>query len=251
MKTLKNTLLLAALMFLLPAKLPAQDQKYIIHEDRVKPSKAIEYHKLLQELADAASKHNIAFSWATIVKADESILYVSPIANMAELDKNPFAELAEKIGKDKLDEIYNRMDKCYDKHGNYVVTLVKDLSYLPDNSTMTTEGQNYRRYHYYHVKPENSEAMSQKMKAVKSLFESKKSKMNYRIFHSGFGIMGEYYVAVVPAADAEAYEKTMKETQALLGPDMKKVFDELDAVTESYSTEIGYYLPKKSHSPKK
>lgn len=250
MKTIKMTLLLMALA-LLPMQSIAQDQTFVVHEDQVKPSKAVEYHKILQELADAANKFNINFSWATIVKSNETVLYISPISNMADLDKNPFAELAEKMGKDKLDDIYNRMDKCYDKHGNYTVTLVKDLSYLPDNPTMTTEGQNYRRYHYYHVKPENSAAMAEKMKAVKALFERKKSKMNYRIFHSGFGIMGEYYVAIVPAADAEAYEKMMKETQALLGDEMKKVFDELDAVTENYSTEIGYYLPKKSHSPKK
>lgn len=249
MKKFKQNIMLT-LALLLAVGATAQNQLFYVHEDQVKPSKSVEYRKLMQEFMDAAKKHNFDMTWSMLVKSNDAMLTIVPISNMADLDKNMLAPLSEKMGKGKLEDLYARMDKCYDAHGSYLMTWAKDLSYVPDNPSLGDESQRYRRYHYYYVKPENSKAMAEKIKAIKNVFESKKSKMNYRIFHSGLGTMGEYYVAVVPAANAEAYEKMISDNQKILGEEGKKAFEELDALTERYVSDYGYYLPQYSNTKK-
>ena len=62
MKTLKNTLLITAMLIMSQNFINAQNsdvQMYAVHEDRVKPSMAKESDRIDKELIDLLKKHNI------------------------------------------------------------------------------------------------------------------------------------------------------------------------------------------------
>ncbi len=61
--------------------------------------------------------------------------------------------------------------------------------------------------------------------------------------------MGDYYLAVISAVDAEDYAKKSKENEALLGEEGKKLFDEMFSYVLKYETETGEMHPNLAYSP--
>ncbi|MBT8259866.1 MAG: hypothetical protein KJN82_01015 [Bacteroidia bacterium] len=220
MKTLKNTLFLALLMLLIPIQNNAQ-KMYRVHEDVVKPSHVMEYENVVKELLDLVKKHNIQEAqWITAVTNNSRYLFVSPIENMAALDKPNFvSELVEKEGSEKIMALFNRMDKCYDTELDYIIYLNEELTYMPDGISQTVEGENFREFHFIYVAPGNRAVVKEKMKAIKALYESKASKVHYRVYNSGFGTDGEYYMVAISGKDSEHMAKKGKENMELLGED--------------------------------
>ena len=251
MKTLKITLLLIAFVMLSPMKTIAQNQRFVIHQDNVKPAMELEFIKTTKELVEACKKYELKDTqWYTTRLSDGSYLFASPIKNMAELDVDSFAPIAEKMGKDNFNGMFEKFNTCYDTHGDFVVVLRNDLSYTaPANAT--TETQNFTKFHFFYVTPENSVKVANKLKEIKELYTSKKSKESYRIYHSGFGVMNEYYVAVLSAKDEMTYEKTSEENNALLGDEWNKKFNELFVLTTKYDQKTGYAHPELSYLIKK
>ncbi|NOY47241.1 MAG: hypothetical protein GXO84_03355 [Chlorobi bacterium] len=251
MKVLKTTIMLAIMLLLTPMISNAQDM-YYVHEDVVKPSKVMEYEGVLQELLTLVNKHKLEDTrWITLVSNNSHYSYISPLANMAELDKPSFvAQLAEKAGKEVVSDIFNRMNTCYDTELDYILTLDKDLTYMPNGITQTPEGENYRNNHLFYISPSNRSVVKEKMKAVKTLFESKGSKMYYRVYKSGFGTAGEYYMVAVAAKDAEDMEKKSKANEALMGKELQETLNQLYFNSLRYEKLEGDIRPDLSYSPK-
>lgn len=254
MRTLRSTLILALLILQAPIMLHAQSEKnqaYYIHEDQVKPSMIQEYEKVSKDFMEACKKHNIQdLSWQVASTTTGRYFNISPIANMAELDKNVMAPLAEKMGEEAFMEMFKRFNQCYDKHGDYIIYLNKELTYMPEGISTTTEGQNYRKWHFLNVTPNNIQNLKGKLKELKALYTKKGSKEYYRIYHNGFGNMGDYYLAVVSAIDEEDYAKKSKENEALLGEEGEKLFQELFSYVQKYETESGGMHPELAYTPK-
>jgi hypothetical protein len=250
MKTLKTTLLLA-LTFVLFGNITIAQNMYSVHEDIVKPSKVMEYEGILQEMMAIVKKHKLEdTSWITLVTNNSHYSYVTPIKNYADLDKPSFvATLVEKEGKDVISNLFARMDKCYDTELDYIITLDKDLTYMPSGFTQTPEGLNYRNNHFFYVSPSNRTVMKEKMKAIKTLFVNKGSKMYYRVYKSSFGTAGEYYMVAVAAKDAGDMDKRGKENDALLGDDLQKALNELYFNALKYEKLEGNIRPDLGYSP--
>lgn len=253
MRTLKTTLLIAAMLLLIPNMSYAQDSKnqaFYVHEDQVRPSMTQEYEKISKEFMEACKKHSLQdISWQVASTSTGRYFNISPLKNMAELDKNVMAPLSEKMGKEAFGEMFKRFNECYDKHGDYIVYLNQELTYMPEGISTTTEGQNYRKWHYLHVTPGNIQNLKGKLKELKALFAQKGSKEYYRIYHNGFGNMGDYFLAVLSAVDAEDAAKKSKENQELLGEEGKKLFDEVFSFVNKYEVESGSMHPELAYSP--
>lgn len=247
MKTLKKLLLLSLGLLLTTNIAFAQEkekkeknQAFWIHEDQVKPNMIGEYEKVSKDFVAMCKKHNLQNGdWSTAQMDDGRFLTISPIEKMADFDKNPLAPLAEKVGNEAFGKIFERFDKCYNAHGDYVVVLNAELSYMPNGLSTSTPGEEYRKWHFLHVTPDNIQNLKAKLKDLKAYFAEKNSKMHYRIYHNGFGTMGDYYVAVLSAKDAEDYERKAKENQALLGEQGKKLFDEVFKYVHKFETKSG------------
>ncbi|MCX2720288.1 hypothetical protein [Lentiprolixibacter aurantiacus] len=253
MRTQKIKTLILGLIFMVPALILAQDnspQAFWVHEDVVKPGMVGEYEAVCKELLENMKTHNIQNDgWIVTNTADSRYLFVGAIDNMADLDKSPFPGLAEKMGGDKMGALFGRMDKCYDTEHDYVIYLDKELSYMPGGITQTPEGQNYRKFHYLYFTPEKRATVREKMKAVKDLFVAKGSKVDYRVYRSGFGNRGEYYMVAIAAKDPVDYAQSGMDNQKLLGEDGQKVMGELWGNLLKYEEIAGQMRPDMAYSP--
>tara|TARA_Y100000588_G_C14226162_1_gene913224 strand:+ start:278 stop:1039 length:762 start_codon:yes stop_codon:yes gene_type:complete len=246
MKTVKLISLLLTIVLLQTTNLFAQNtnQAFWVHEDQVKPSMLKEYEAVTKDFIKACEEHDLKDAdWTTARIDGGTYLTIAPINSMADFDKNPMAPLAEKMGEENFRAIFNRFDKCYDTHRNYMVHLIDDMSYMPNGLTTNTEGENYRKWHFFYVTPQNVANLRNKMKEVKSLYEEKGAKQHFRIYRNGFGSTGDYYLVVISAKDAQSYAKTSEETDKLLGEEGEKLFDDLMQYVHKYESKTGSMRP--------
>ncbi|NHF59465.1 hypothetical protein FK220_008945 [Flavobacteriaceae bacterium TP-CH-4] len=254
MRTLKIKLMLAAMLLAPMSIIQAQEsgtsQAFWVHEDVVKPSMVEEYERICKELVANMKKHNIQEANMIVANlADSRYLYVGPIENMAQLDKPVFATLAQKMGGTAMADLFDGMDKCYDVEQNYVIHLDTELSYMPNGMTQTPEGENYRKFHYLHFAPGNRKMIKEKMKAVRDMFAEKGSKVHYRVYKSGFGARGEFYMVAVAAKDAVDYAQKALENDALLGKDGNQIMGDLFSNLLKYEEYLGRMRPDMAYSP--
>ena len=255
MKILKLSLLLMSmtLMPLISFSQEAKDsQAYLIHEDRVKPGMTDEYEQIAKDLVAVCKEHNIQETqWLTMALNDNSYLYVTPMKNFAELDENVFATLSEKMGEDKMKDLFDRFNNTYDEHGDYVVYLNKNLSYMPGGVSQTVDGQNYRTLYYNYVTPENNKGFVETMKKLKANFEKHNSKLHYRVYKTGFGVMGTYYMIAIAAENNLESAKMGDENWSAMKDDFGPLLKELSKHTWKTDEKRGWmredlgYIPAK------
>lgn len=252
MKNLKITILTAIVMLVANLAMNAQNQMFTIHADYVKPSMESEYVEVSKALVAECKKYNLQNAdWTQIRLDNGTYLSFEAIPNMAALEMNSFAPLSDKMGKDNFQALFDRFNKCYDRHGSYVVTRIESLTYMPEGSSAAQEGQNYRKYHYLYVTPSTSKMVGEKMKAIKELYAKKGSKEYYRVYHSGFGTLGEYFLVVISAKDEQSYAMQSAENDKLLGDEGKKLLDDLFKNISRYDPITGYILSDLSYITKK
>jgi hypothetical protein len=245
----------AIFLFLLPLLCYAQEappntQAYWIHEDRVKPGMSEEYEQIGKDLVAACKEHNIQdIGWLTLALDDFSYLYVSPIEKFGDLDKNGFATLSEKMGADKLTALFSRFDTTYFEHGDYVVYLDKDLSYMPGGVSQTVEGQNYRTMYYYYVTPDQDKGFMKTQQKIKASFEKHNSKLNYRVYKSGFGVMGTYYMIAIAAQNEMEGARTGDENWKLMKDDFDPLLKELNKHTWKVDEKRGWIREDLGYNP--
>ncbi len=255
MKQAKISIVLILLMvapFLGLAQEEKSYQAFWVHEDRVKPGMRGTYEEITKDLVAACKEHNIQETqWITLRMNDNTYLYVTPINSMADLDKNGFATLSEKMGADNMNALFARYNETYNKHGDYVIYLNKDLSYMPGGISQTIEGEDYRIMYYNYVTPENDKAFADTMKKIKASFEKHNSKMNYRVYKSGFGTMGTFYMVAV-ASEGEAQGAQLgDENWELMKDDFGPLLTELNKHTSKMEERRGWMRPDLAYSPAK
>lgn len=230
----------------------AQNQLYTIHVDYVKPSMEKEYVDISKTFVAECKKYNLQDAdWMEARLDNGAYITIEAIPNMAALDVNSFAPFAEKMGKEKFQALLDRYAKCYDKHGSFNLSLIKDLTYMPDGAVAAQEGMNYRKYHYLYVTPSTSKMVREKMKAITELYNKKGSKEYFRVYHSGYGTMGEYFLVAISAKDEISYAKQSDDNDILLGDEGKKLFDDLFKNISNYEPLAGKMLPELSYTAKK
>lgn len=252
MRNLKNIMLYVIVILTATISLNAQNQMFSIHADYVKPSMESEYVEISKAFLAECKKHNLQNAdWTSIRLDNGTHLTFEAIPNMAALDNDSFAPLVDKMGKEKFNALFDRYAKCYDRHGSYIVNRIESLTYMPDGAAVTQEGQNYRKYHYLYVTPSTVNMIAEKMKAIKELYAKKGSKEYYRVYHSGFGTLGEFFLVVISAKDEQSYAKQSDENEVLLGDEGKKLLGDLFKNISRYDPVTGYIRPDLSYTGKK
>ncbi len=236
-----------------PLALSGQEapKMFWVHEDQVKPSMIMEYEKAAKALVENCEKYNIqTLGWITTVTNDHRYLYVSPISSMSDINYDGFKPLQEAMGAESFGQMFTDMDKCYDAHGDYILHLNEDLTYMPEGFTQTPEGENYRRFYYVRTTPENNGMLKEKMKAIRDFFAEKGSKVHYRVYQSGFGTMGNYYLVAIAAKDGISFETVGEENDAILGEERHQVFGDMMKYVTSIEEVTGMMRPDLAYSPK-
>ncbi|MDJ0644633.1 MAG: hypothetical protein QNJ57_01490 [Flavobacteriaceae bacterium] len=248
-----KTLMSLTLMLLFVCSILAQEKKtqaYVVHEDFVMLSKTMEYEKVAKELVSHLTKHNIQDeSWLAASTNDNRYMFISPIKKMADLDRQLFTSLSEKMGKEALGELWGKMDKCYNKHIDYVVHLDNELSYMPDGMTVTPEGQDFREFHYLYHTPGNTTTVMKHMKKIKQMFADKGSKVHYRVYRSGFGTPGNFLMVAVAAENQLDMAQKGDANDKLLGEEGQKAFGALMSNLTKYKKYEGQMRPDLGYTP--
>jgi len=222
-----------------------KNQAFWIHEDQVKPSMMAEYEKASKDLVEACKENKVAnIQWSVASMDDGTFLSITPIENIADIQNMNFNDLKAKVGEESFNKMFENFNKCYDKHGDYVTILISALSYMPDGLTTNTPGEDYRVWHRMEVTPANMQMVQNKMKDLKNLFVAKNSKMHYRIYRSGFGNVGDSYVAVISAKDAVDYDNKSAENDKILGEEGQKLFNEMFEYVDAYQVKRGAMKPE-------
>jgi hypothetical protein len=121
---------------------------------------------------------------------------------------------------------------------------------MPEGITQTPEGENYREFHYIYVSPGNRSVLKEKMKAIKALYKSKDSKTSYRVYNSGFGTDGEFYMVAIAAKDQEHMAQKGKANKELFGEDGQNAMWEMYQNVLRYEKMEGEMRPDMAYSPK-
>lgn len=251
MRTLK--LNLYTLLILLTTGMQAQMEKpqaFWVHEDHVKPAMADEYEAVGKQLIENLKKHHIQDEqWITAQTADFRYLYVGPLNNMGDLDRELFSTLSEKMGQDNLAKLLSEMDGYYTKHFNYVIYLDPELSYMPAGINQMPEGKNFRKFYYLHTTPAMNDQLAEAMKGIKELYESSGSEMEYRVYRSGFGAPNDFFMVAIADKDPLTYEQNSLANQARLGDAAKPVFDKAMEYVTKFEVIPGNMRPDLGYSP--
>lgn len=248
MKTIKSTFLLVFILCF-AYNLSQAQKSYQIHQDNVKPSMIKEYEKTAKAFNDACKLHNPQTNWATAATSDMKYMYITPVENMADLDKRPFADMAKKMG-DKWGEMFTNFDKCYDSHRSYIIHLAEELTFMPEGISMTQEGQNYRKWFYIYFTPSNAAKVREGMKAVKELHADKGSKQYYRVYRNGFGTSEDFYLVAISAKDEIDSATKGKANEVVLGPDRWEAFSKVMDNASRFEEYSGEMRPDLSYSSK-
>lgn len=252
MKNFKLIIILSFLSFspLVTLSQEKSHQAFWIHEDKVKPSQIEAYEIVTKDLVAACKKYSLQEAqWLTLKLNDDSYLYVTPIENLADLDKNTFETLADKMGDDKVNALFECYNSTYDEHGDYIMYLNNSLSYMPDGMTQTPEGQDYRTMYYNYVTPENDKNFANSLKNIKESFEKHNSKVHYRVYKTGFGVMGTYYMIAVASESALARAKASDENRELMGGEFAGLLKELNKYVWKSDEKRGWIRSDLSYKP--
>ncbi|MDR5589965.1 hypothetical protein [Christiangramia sp. SM2212] len=223
-------------------------QMYVVHEDHIKDGMKQKHENADKALLDAAKEHNMkGMDWLTFQADDNRVMYLSPINNFADLDKNPFEDLQKKMGKEAFDKLFDSFEDTYSKHGDYILRLDNELSYMPDGMSQTSDGNNYRELVFYHIPPGKGDKAEELARSVKKLYSEKGSKVHYRVYKSGFGTMENYFMVAVSGKDKASVEKARNENMELIGEEGKKLFAEIEKTASKQEVVTGHTRPDLSY----
>ena len=242
-------------LFLFPITQQAQNdtesQAFWVHEDPVYPAKVSDYEDYGSTLVANCKKYDIKeANWFTISTNDLRYFSISPIQNMADLDKSRFSLLRAKMGETEFNELFDNFDNCYDSHTDYIIHLDKELSYSPSGEITPEDDLEYRRMQFYYSTPQNFQKVLDVAKRFKELYVRRESQESYRLYRSGFGAPGQFIIVAISAKSAEDYERVFKINQELLGEERDPLFNELLKNITKVETLDGYMRTDLSYRPK-
>lgn len=229
----------------------AQNQHYRIHVDHVYPSSSDGYEKISKQLAELAKENKEKDGWNVLWTADNRVISIAPVNGWEDLGKPFMPNTLAKLGDQKFGEVFEEFDKHYDKHNDYIITLMPDLSYMPDGMNTNPEGENYRNNLIMYHKARDLPKIAEVTAKFKELYAKKGAKLQYRIYFSGFG-NDESYVMVARAAESPLeYEKQSVANRELIGEDDRKLWDELLQYVTKIEHLVGNMRPDLSYNPTK
>lgn len=226
-------------------------QRYLVHMDPVKPSMQAEYEKTAAKFVKMCKDNKFAKDFMTLTTEDNEYHYISTMDNFAELDEDPMASLREKVGAEEFGRVFQEFDKCYDKHSDYVLSLDKELSYMPGGMKTMIEGENYRENTKYYFAPADMDKALEVAKAFKKFYSDNNMGMHYRLYRSDFGTDGTYFLVAVAAKDAMDMERKSAEARKAMGPKAEELFGNLNKILLKTETMRGWMRPDLSYTAAK
>ncbi len=215
---------------------------YSVHEDIVKPSMNAKYRETVKKLKAACELHKLNFSWNSVAFDDGSFRHLSPIKGFAELEKNPFADLETKMGKEALGKLWAEFDECLESQSDFVMVTLPQFSYLSP-----TDADTHRDIMYWYPLPGKGAEAEAILAEWKKLYETKKTGDGYLVLRVAFG-REQIYSIVSWGKDAADVVAKSKKTWEIIGDEGYKLWLRTLAITKRHYSKRADMLPDFSYT---
>jgi hypothetical protein len=216
---------------------------YAVHEIQVKPAANGVYRDAVKKFVATNKQQKMTYSWVAGSLDDNTYVYIIPIKGFADLDKNMFADLETKIGKDAMAGLWQSFDKCVEYQSSSVVVYLPSLSYLtpgPDD--------NFRNVFYWFPQAGKTAESEALVAEWVKLATAKKSPNGFQTFKTLFG--GELgYVFVSWGKNKLDYETKTQKANELMGEEIGKLWEKTLPIARKFYTKVGWIENELSYAP--
>ena len=241
-KSIAFCLALIAAIGVSPAQTPVN---FSVREEVVKPSMTTKFQEGMKKFKAACEEAKLNFSWNTLAFDDNTYLFVAPLANIADLDKNPFAGLEAKFGKEGTAKLWSLFDGCVESYSDYVITRMPELSYLSPAA-----GENARDILFWYVET-GKEMQAQAILAEwKKLYEANKIQNGFLIYQIRMGKEFGYAIVGYGKSYSDIALKDEK-TWETIGKEATALWEKTMSITRKFYTKRGRIMPEYSYAGSK
>ena len=242
---MKTKIIFAVVLIALIGQAQAQTSNtFSVREEIVRPSMTPKFLAAMKKFKASCEEAKLTFSWNTISFDDNTYLFIAPLSNTADLDKNPFAGLETKFGKEGSGKIWAEFDGCVESYSEYVITRLADLSYLTPPA-----GENSRDVTCWYVEPGKEGEAQAILAEWKKMYESKKIQNGYSVYRIKWGKEFGYAIVAWGKSQSDIALKEEK-AQELMGQDGMALWTKTQAITRKIYSKRGRVLPEYSYAGK-
>ncbi len=217
-------------------------RQFLVYENMVKPSMTAEFRASSKRITDACTLHKVNVNWFSIIYDDNTFLNIFPLKNLADLDKNLFAELETKMGREAFSKLWPDFFKCLESVNSFITTKLEELSYL-----RPAEGENYRSFLFITPILGKSQEIEKVFAEWKTAYESKKATEGFHVYRTRFGADTGYFIALW-AKDPTEMAAKRSQSSKLLGEEASRLWQKQSAFIKKYYWKNGYMAPELGYS---
>jgi hypothetical protein len=254
MKKHCHAVLILAVMVVLPMlQLEAQDenqkdQLWYCWEETVKPELWEEYLELSKEMLEVCKEEN--FPYPIFTWNHRSMVYElwSPLNSLTEIDSLDAAwmKIIKKWGEEKYEAFTQTKLHNYSK----TVTILGDLTYMPENPELTEDERTYGRWIEIYLKPGKQKEF---MEAVKELNNQRKAfgiQEYLMLGEGGIGYQAPSFHAYYSHLSQQAFNDYFDSTPEAYNKKFQEYLDKIFKLMIKPPVINHYYLiPELSYNP--
>jgi hypothetical protein len=234
---------------------PPKPQLFLIHEETANPSMITQYEGATKDLFKAFAEKKVtspSFIVNTYMTMDFHYLYITPIANWAQMDtvSKDWMSASDTVGKEKWLDIMKRGNGAMASYDEAVAARRDDLSYQPENPRLKMEEMPFARVDYYYLKPGTEEQAEQVARDYVALFKAKKVPDGFTIYMAMSGHDLPLLVAVIPAKSPADFAATDERTAAALGDALRVLQGRALSLTRRIEHKDSWFRPDLSFMPR-
>lgn len=222
----------------------AQDapSMYAVYEEHVKPSMDAAYVAAVKKLKAACEQNNADISWTSASFDDNTYVHYVPIKSFADMDKDGFAKVVTKLGKEAYAALWQDINKCVESHDSFVASRIPALSYL----TATPE-DNYREILYWYPEPGREGEAEKLLNEWITLFQGKKAVSGVSTWRTAFGTDNFYAFISWGKNELDLATKDSKNNE-LFGEEDDKLWAKTLTMTKKTFRKTGWMRRDLSYS---
>ena len=250
------TLLIGILMISISsafAQEETKDQRYMIHEEVAKVNMLHQYEKTSAEWVELMHEGKLDIPVIHASQSDDfHYYYLIPIDSYGDIDKlHPkFAEVSERVGKERWLKMYQENEASIESHKEYIVLWSADLSYVAKEPRLKPGEEKFLHWVFFHYKLDKRKEVMGVIKEWKKLYEEKNISSEWSVWIPEIGLDNNLIILTEIAKDGADFYNTMKEISNQIKEEEQKLWAKLSPNIIKIAQKYGGPRPDLSYIKK-